>query len=67
VLQVLLVHQLLEVSLRRVVAALAMDSLMVDRIDGVGDVKTMNYASHILDVLCLIRNSCLKLLSKTLF
>jgi hypothetical protein len=30
---------LLEVSLRRVVAALAMDSLMVDRIDDIGDVK----------------------------
>jgi hypothetical protein len=52
---------LLEVSLRRVVAALAMDSLMVDRIDNIGDVKTMNYASHILDVLCLITSSCLKL------
>jgi hypothetical protein len=50
-----------------VVATLAMDSVMVDRIDGVDDVKTMNYASHVLDVLCLIRNSCLKLLSKTLF
>jgi hypothetical protein len=37
-----------------VVVALAMDSLMVDRIDGISDVKTMNYASHILDVLCLI-------------
>jgi hypothetical protein len=43
-----------------VVAVLAMDSLMVDRIDGIGDVKTMNYASHILDMLCLITSSCLK-------
>jgi hypothetical protein len=34
--QVLLVRQLLEMSLRRVVAALAMDSLMVDRNYGVG-------------------------------
>jgi hypothetical protein len=33
------VRRLLEVSLRRVVVALAMDSLMVDRIDGIGDVK----------------------------
>jgi hypothetical protein len=33
---------------------------MVDRIDDIGDVKTMNYASHILDVLCLITSSCLK-------
>jgi hypothetical protein len=49
------------------VLALAMDSLMVDHIDGIGDVKTMNYASLVLDVLCLITRSCLKLLSKTLF
>jgi hypothetical protein len=37
--QVLLVRRLLVVSLRRVVVALAMDSSMVDRIDGIGDVK----------------------------
>jgi hypothetical protein len=50
-----------------VVAALVMDSLMVDRIDDIVDVKTMNYASHVLNVLCLITSSCLKLLSKSLF